>query len=257
MNRQISSITFFCLFFYSFVALTQTPSSKPDYLGDEETNILLRNEGAGGLFAHQNGWGGFYRRGKNLTGYKKRMLEVEFATMKHPKEYSIVNPSFDGASSFVYGKMNSVFLLRGGYGRQKVLFSKADRLGVEVKYSLYGGASFAFAKPVYLDIVHPSSIPYSYDVTSERYDPAVHRNIEEIYGKSSFTTGLGSTVIYPGLYAKFALNFEYGMYHNSIKALETGVVIDGYPRNIPMMAYNKNRNYFVSFYIAFMYGSKW
>lgn len=240
------------LFVYPLITFGQN-SAFPD----DETSIRLKNEAVGGVLVHQNGWGGFFRKGKHMTAYKKKMYDLEVVTYKHPKEYSIINPSYESASSFVYGKLNSLLILRTGIGIQKVLYSKADRAGVEVKYSYYGGVSWGIVKPVYLDILHASSEPYEYEINPEKYNEVRHSSIDSIYGKSSFGYGLTDLKLYPGVYGKFGLNFEYGTYNETVKAIEAGIIIDAYPKAIPIMAFIPNNNIYFSFYISFMYGGRW
>ena len=43
--------------------------------GQEEVNILYRNEASGGLVVHSNGFGVTFKRGWHLTGYKKHLLD--------------------------------------------------------------------------------------------------------------------------------------------------------------------------------------
>ncbi|MFH0867027.1 MAG: hypothetical protein V1904_12595, partial [Bacteroidota bacterium] len=95
-------------------------------IGDTAVNdakILLRKEKSGFVMLHTSGIGLGYRSGKHITGYKKRMFEIEITGMKHPKEIKSINPYFDNAKSYVYGKENYFFILRGGMGRQKVINS--------------------------------------------------------------------------------------------------------------------------------------
>ncbi len=243
------------LFFFLLGVFPLLTSAQAQSLPDDETHRHFKKEAVGGLVVHQNGWGAIFRRGTHLTGYKKRMFEIEAVSLTNPKEYDVVNPAY--ANPFSYGKLNSVLDLRTGIGIQKVLYSKADRSGVEVKYCYYGGFSWAIAKPVYLDVLHPTSIASNPDIVSEKYNPERHTFVDSIYGKSSFSSGLGDMKLYPGLYGKLGLNFEYGADDDVVKAVEAGIVVDYFPRAIPIMAYIPNNNIYFSFYISFMYGGRW
>jgi hypothetical protein len=68
---------------------------------------------------------------------------------------------------------------------------------------------------------------------------------------------MDKTSIYPAGYAKFALSFEYADRYNDLKAIETGVVADMYPKAIPMMAFNKLQQVYVSVYLKMIWGKKW
>jgi hypothetical protein len=182
------------------------------------------------------------------------MFEIEAQNFKHPKEVKTVNPYYESAKGFVYGKLNSVLLLRGGAGHQNVIYQKSDKKSVEIRYSYFIGATLAFAKPVYLEIILPNTDPP--DLATQQYDPS-RDSINEIYGKAHFFTGINKTKIYPAGYAKLALSFEYADRYNAIKAIETGIVGDFYPKAIPMMAFNKKQNIYVQLYLKIIWGKKW
>jgi hypothetical protein len=246
------------LCFISFSAAGFSQETKDDLTrlkNGEDLNVLYRNEASFGIFAHTNaGFGIAYRRGIHVTAKRKRMFEIEAQNFKHPKEVKTVNPYYENAKGFVYGKLNSVLLVRGGVGIQNVIYDKSDKKSVEIRYSYFLGATLAFAKPVYLEIIQPNTDPPK--PSSMQYDP-VRDSITDIYGKSPFFTGISKTKIYPAGYAKLALSFEYADRYNGIKAIETGVVADFYPKAIPMMAFNKNQNIYVQLYLKIIWGKKW
>ena len=62
---------------------------------------------------------------------------------------------------------------------------------------------------------------------------------------------------HPGGYAKLGLTFEYADLDDDIKAIETGVTVDVYPKVIPIMATAKNQQVYVNLYINFLWGRKW
>jgi hypothetical protein len=257
-------VSFFILVLFSLALQAQDSSVvvalKPIEAGDEAT-ILYRKEASGGITIHSNGWGLTFKSGKHETGFRKRMLDFEVISMTHPKEYRTTNPYYDGAKSYIFGKLNHVFLVRGGWGYQNILFSKAERSGVEVRYNYYGGIDLGIAKPVYLDIlqIDPLNPSDSFKiVVTKRYDPNdEEQTIENIYGSASFFTGFGKMKIYPGVYGKFAINFEYAGWQRKIAAIETGMMVDFFPEAIPIMAYNKNENVYFNFYISILWGGKW
>ncbi len=221
----------------------------------EEKPPLMKNEFTLGATVHTSGWGALFRRAKNVTGYKKRFYEIEVVGMKDPKEVRTVNPYFDNAKSYYYGKLNTLTIIRLGIGKQHVLFSKAEKGGVEVRLNYSGGFALGLAKPVYLNILHEIS-PGEYLVEVERYDPAVHR-VDSIYGRASFLEGFGEIKPYPGGYAKLGFAFEYGSHTTNIKCIEAGVCMDAFATNIPIMAYIDNEQFYFNFYINFVFGRKW
>lgn len=219
-----------------------------------DNKILYRKERSAFITVHTGGWGLGYRTGKHITGYKKRMFEFEAVGMKHPKEIKMTS-YYENSRSFIYGKLNSIFIIRGGYGRQRILNSKPYWGGVEVRFLWFGGVSLAIAKPVYLYVVRYVDDNGNQEVVTERYDPYKH-SIDEIYGKASFFKGFDKLSIYPGAYLKTGLSFEYGADDRFLKSLECGLTGDIYPKAVPIMAFNKNNNYFLSLYLALHIGKR-
>jgi hypothetical protein len=233
-----------------FVCQTQ------DIMGAENgtnLNVLYRNEATGKVFANTRGFGISYRRAKHVTEKTRSFYEIEAQTLKHPKEVKITGVAQD-RKRFVYGKLNSVFLLRGDVGFQNTIFSKADHKAVEVRYSYAIGPVFAFAKPYYLQ--------RNNNFRNELSQPPVKFNTEtftpdSIIGRGQFTDGLSEIKIYPGATAKFNLSFEYAPYTNLIRAIETGISLDYFPKALPIIARNPAENFIVTFYVGFVFGRKW
>jgi hypothetical protein len=253
MFRKILSLL--SLTFFSAAAFSQELKDDLSRLQNgEDVNVLYRNESSFGIYGHSaGGFGLAYRRGQHVTGKRKRMFEVEAQNFKHPKEVKSVNSYFENSKGFNYGKLNSFLIVRPGVGYQNVLYQKSDKKSVEIRYSYFVGAALAFAKPVYLEIIRDQQQSV---VSTERYDPEEH-SIDMIYGKAPFFKGIDKTKIIPGGYAKLALSFEYADRYNSIKAIETGLVFDIYPKVLPMMAYNKNQQVFASLFLKIIWGKKW
>jgi len=210
----------------------------------------------GGIVVHSSSWGADLRTGKHKTGTRKRFWEAEFVGMKDGKEYKY-NPNYDNSKSYVYGKLNYFYILRLGKGIQKIINHKPFWGGVEVRYVGFAGLSLGITKPVYLYILNISNNIYEgYTLTEEKYDPAKH-DLDNIYGRAPFTKGLDQLHLYPGIYGKFGFNFEYGANDKFVKAIEVGAVVDSYFQNIPIMAYAKNKSYFVSLYFSVNFGGRY
>lgn len=255
MNFRAGILTFFISAFVTFSFAQENPN---EY--QEEKPVRLQNEASFGFLIHSNGLGIEGKRGFMLTYNKKWFLESQLVGMKHPKEIKTINTRFDNPKSFIYGKMNTLTILRLAVGQQHVIYGKADRTGVEIRVNYSGGASIGFAKPVYLIIDHSGPNPEDpINQVEEKYDPNNSRqnNVDNIVGRAPFTRGLDELQPYPGLFMKTGLNFEYGANHEDIKALEVGVAVDAFAKEIPIMAFTKNKQFFLSFYITLIYGQKW
>jgi hypothetical protein len=226
----------------------------------EDVNILFRNEAEGGITIHSNGFGIAFKRGWHKTGYKKEMLDIEFVSMRHPKQYKQANPDYPDSRPFFFGKLNFAYFLRGGYGRQNILFGKAEKSGVEVRVNYYGGLTIGITKPVYLDVL----VDYPYDsllkqVETRQYDPEdpLQQTPENIYGPGPYFQGIDQLKFYPGAFAKLALSFEYAGWQQKVTAIETGIVLDGFLKEVPIMANIDNNRFYFNFYITLLWGGKW
>jgi hypothetical protein len=216
--------------------------------------VLLKKELTGGITLHNLGMGFNIRKGVNKTFFNSRIIEFELVSMKHPKQVRVINPYYYDAKSYVYGKLNHVYILRAGFGFKKLLNRKPYWGGVELRALYMGGISLAFAKPIYLIFWDET---YTYKKV-EKYNPDnVYHNSEYIYGRAAFVEGLGEIRVYPGVYAKAGLNFEFGALNSKIRALEAGAVFEYFPVAIPIMAFNPAQNAFITFYLNFSLGKRY
>ncbi len=217
--------------------------------------FFLRKELAFKLMAHSLGFGTGVISTYSPTVFKKRIFEAEILNMKARKEVKLVYPYADNSKSYVYGKLNYVFLLRAGMGYQHQLNRKPYWGGVEVRYFYHAGLSLGFAKPIYLYIINYSPAYDDYTLTTERYDPDLHF-ADNIYGRAPFGKGFDQLSVYPGLYGKFGFSFDFGADHDRVKTLETGLVVDGYPKAIQIMAFNDPVNLFINVYLSLHLGKR-
>jgi hypothetical protein len=221
-----------------------------------QAKIQYKHQASFAPLIHTRGFGFEYRRGKHLTGTRQFMYEAGFVGMKSQKETKVQNQVFDNSRGYVYGKLNSVAVLRPAVGIQNVLYSKENKGAVELRLSYFAGPSLALAKPVYLYILKTTAVQFEFDRVTERYDPDKHTT-SNIYGKAPFTRGMNEISIYPGAFAKVALSVEHSGDDELIRAIETGITLDVYPKTVPIMANDQNKPYFLTLYLSLHYGRKW
>jgi hypothetical protein len=219
---------------------------------NEEQKVFFRNEKTFAILLNTDGFGLSYREGKRINYLNKKLLEFEFSTLKDAKEVKISNPYIETPGTFVFGKLNSVFLIRGGIGRQHEIYKKADQGGVAIRYFYTGGPVISFAKPIYYKILDPIS-QYEYQIKEEKFDI---KTIDPsmIYSKSSFFKGLNETKILPGIFAKGGFNFEYSKQDKIIHAIELGAQVNLFPKEIPIMATTSNKAIFFSLFASYRFG---
>jgi hypothetical protein len=221
-------------------------------------NELLRHEWSAAALLHIDGFGISAKNVKAITYYRKWFYEGDLVTMKHPKEIRTINQYYPNTKSFIYGKMNSLYIFRAGVGMQRILNREPFwDSGLEVRMVYSAGLSLGLAKPVYLYIIkdQPSMIGNT-SLSLEKYKPNKH-GIWDIQGRGPFTKGFDEIKPYPGAYAKLGFNFEFASERSRIRALEAGAVIDLYPTPIPIMAKVDNKQLFLSFYLSFHIGNRY
>ena len=231
-------------------------SAQDEIVIDTSKNIILLREASGGIMLHTQGWGLRFSKGYNKTEFRKRMLVIEFLEMQSPKQIRTINPYFTNSKSYVYGKLNAVYMLRGTYGIHRLLNRKPYWGGVELRFLYMGGVTLGFTKPIYLYILEPSPQFYEYTIVEEKYDPNRHY-VDNIYGRASFTKGFDEIGFYPGFHTKIGLDFDFGVYRSKVKSLEVGAIIDVFPRAIPIMAFNDPDYYFLTFFFSFNFGKRY
>ena len=250
MLKHLILISILMILLSSQAAIAQEESEN-DTVSDI---VLMEKQWTLGLLVHTNGWGVRLRSGKNITFLRQRMWELEYSTYKSPKEIRLINPMFSDAKSYIYGKLNYVSFLRGGIGFQHILNRKPYWGGIQLSAIYYGGISIGITKPMYLYIIHIKSIN-EYEITEEKYNPNIHF-VEDIYGRGSFLSGITQLGLYPGIYLKGGLEFEFGTKNKRINSLEAGGTLDFSPIPIPIMAYNPKQSFFITLYLSISFGKR-
>jgi len=252
MKLLVLPIGFILCLFSAFSSCAQVTGQTGN-----EPGFILKREYSFHLTAHSEGLGLGFRWGQQSTVNSQRFVDFDILNMKDPKEIKMGNVyMFDEAKKFVYGKENYIYISRIGLGSLKVLNEKPYWGGVDVRRFYSFGASIAMAKPTYLYILDQTTGTYYYDLVLQRYNPEVH-NLTNIYGRGPFLEGIGESKFYPGLYFKGGVSFEYGPEKSVVKYLEAGVAADVFIKKIPIMAFDNNRNYFITFYISANFGKRY
>ena len=55
---------------------------------------------------------------------------------------------------------------------------------------------------------------------------------------------------------KSKLGFDYGRYNEMVSAIEVGVMAEFYSKKLQQMVYEKDKNLFLSAYVAIMFGRR-
>jgi len=219
---------------------------------DEQQKVFFRNERSFAFLLNSDGIGVSYRGAKRIDFLNKRLLEIEAGTLKHPKEYK-QSTLYNQGGSFIFGKLNSTFYLRGSIGHQHELFKKADLGGIAIRYFYSAGPVLAIYKPIYYWVIYQTSIINKYETKEVKFDPSI-TGPQDIYSRASFTKGLNETKVLPGLFLKGGFNFEYSKDDKLIHAIEVGAQINAFPKKIPIMASSDNKSIFFSLFVSYRFG---
>jgi hypothetical protein len=241
-------VIIFILFLNNFL-IAQEIVLPTNYDNGTNLNIIYKNDISGQFYLHSRGIGLTFHQGRHITTNSRSFYELDVRSMSHPKQVKLTGEAQD-RRRFVYGKLNSVMIIGGSLGMQKTIFAKADNKSVEIRFAYSLGSIFALAKPYYIQVEKQSKY---ITFNNESFTPSKDR----ITGRAPFSKGLDELKIYPGINAKFNISFEYAPYTNLIRAVETGLSLDYFPKALPMMARNPSENFLLTLRVGFVFGMKW
>jgi hypothetical protein len=219
---------------------------------DTQTRVMLRDERTFGGFLNSNGWGLNYRYGYWRNARNQFIIDGDFAYVKHPKEVKTSVSYNYNTYRYVYGKKNLFWELKGTAGWQKELYRKIDRNGISIRIYYAGGVSLGFTKPIYYKVFTTSPIGEVIYEEYLKFDPSIHQNL--IGGRGPFFRGFDELKVYPGLYGKTGFSFEYSKKDAILHALEAGVSLTAYYKEIPIMATEKNNFIFFTLHVGYRFG---
>lgn len=249
--------------------------SGQNYYDDDLKGIVYNKEFTVDLKLHTHGFALGVNFGTLKTFYRTDFFNFEIGELKHPRE---VRQNFDFqpipsgkvSRAFSFGKQNSFFVLRGGFGQKRYFSEKAKRRGLAIGLSYEAGPSLGLVKPYYLELIKldtdPNDPSTNVNIVSERFS---EDNLDEfldankIFGYSGFSKGLGEISVMPGGHAKFAVHFDWGAFDEFVKAIEAGVMVDFYFKKIPIMVESdrlnniENQPYFFNLYLNLQLGKRW
>lgn len=220
---------------------------------DDQKRVMYRDESSYGGFLNSNGFGFNYRYGFWRNARNQFILDGDLTYVKHSKEVKTTVAYDYQSHRYVFGKQNLFWELKGMAGWQKELYRKHDKTGISVRMFYSGGLSVGFLKPLYYEVYSFSSIGEAVSVEDMKFDPAIHQT--QIGGRGPFFMGFDELRIVPGLTAKTGLSFEYSQRDAILHALEAGVSLTIYPKEIPIMATEKNSFLFFNLIVGYRFGN--
>jgi hypothetical protein len=173
---------------------------------------------------------------------------LELSNVKHPKEVRF--RTFIG-NSYIWGKQNYLYAVRPNYGREYVLFKKAQQQGVQVSALGAIGPSLGIVAPYYIEV--------AVDAVSsvrEPFDPTVHVNQSSLLGTGRLLQGITESQLELGAHVRLGLNFEFGAFRSNVTGVEIGVMHEAYQNEIIIIPTASNRSQFTSAYATLYFGRR-
>lgn len=215
--------------------------------------------------ANSNGWSGnvFYekRLGYKVTGF----WTLSFSEIKHEKQIkeqaaSNAYPQLGNPSPFVFGKINNLYTLQLGYGRDVLLLPSVAEGNISVSFRYDGGFSLAMLKPYYLKLIYTDNVNDIAYLKEEKYSSSnadKFLNSGAILGASKWSKGLGETDYVPGLYLEGAVAIMPGNAKAFIQLITLGINAAYYAKSLPIMADEKAFPYQISLFAGLDIGKRW
>ena len=250
MNR----ILFFLFFLMVFCLQVYSQEDRIN----EYSSTSYDNALSYGITLHSNGFGIGLQYLSNHTFNRNYICNFDILTLKHPKETKVVNPMYDNARPYVFGKMNSVILFRPGLGNQFIIADKENPIGIRINLNFVAGVDITLLKPVYLSIIYVDDFGVE-TIKTEKYNPdnPIHNDQNRIKGSSSWFEGLGSSKLVYGAFLKTSMSFEWSKNEETYRLLEIGVMGELFPDPLPVFAYIPNKNLFVNVFAHISLGKLW
>jgi len=263
-------ISIYILIMFCWTATAQAQRIiQPKMIEFDWKGIVYKYEKSFEFRLHENGWAMAYNNGTVKSYDQSKFYQFEIGSTKDPREQrqntnSVIN-FFKRSRSFIYAKQNTMINVRFGIGKKKYLSEKAKRRGVAVGYTYEIGPSLAILKPYYLELQYNTIGEDNFPITElkeEKYTgdneaKFLNQNGNDIFGASSYFKGFDELFFRVGAQGKMGAHFALGAFDKYVRAIETGVMIDVFPRKIPILIETedyKNQNVFLRLYLSIQLG---
>ena len=175
---------------------------------------------------------------------------LELSNVKHPSEVRFVGQTGAG---FTYGKSHHLYAIRLQYGREKLLFRKANQQGVQISAMAAAGPTIGLEAPYYLSI---GDGRYEQFQAVPGTNPPTFPGPQRYLGPGKLFQGLGESSIVPGINTKASILFEFGTYRSNVAGIEAGVMFEAFTREIIIVPTQPNNSLYSSVFFTLFWGSR-
>lgn len=216
--------------------------------------------------ANSNGWSGCIYYFKRIDEKQEQVFSLSFSEIKHEKQIKqqdIKNPypELGSPSPYIFGKINNLYTLQLGHGREFILLPGVIDGNISVGMRLTGGLSLAMLKPYYLRIVYEeyTQLPPTLLLEEEKYS---NENEEAFLktgnklGASPWGKGIGETKYIPGAFLEAAVVIEPTPAKWFIQTITIGTNWSAYAKKLPIMAKTKAYQWQASVFVGLCIGKR-
>lgn len=214
-----------------------------------------------------NGWSAslYYLKKKNkLTN---NLWQLHFSEIKHEKQIKQQGsnkafPQLGNAGLYIFGKINNLYTLQLGYGKEKLLLPDVLEGNISISFRYSGGLSLAMLKPYYLKLIY---VDYS-----QPGDPAILKeqkysagnsdhflNNGDVLSAAKWSKGLDDIQYIPGLFAEACFVITPSKSKSFIQVVTLGANVAYYTKELPIMADHKAYPYQASLFAGLAIGKRW
>jgi len=219
-----------------------------------------------GAKANTNGWSGCIYRLKKIKGTTtSKFWQISFSEIKHDKQIKeqgtgLSTLSLGNPSPFVFGKINNLYTLQVGLGKEQLLLPAVVEGNISVSFRYNCGLSLAMLKPYYLKLVYTDNASGSPYLKEEKFDStnsAKFLNANSILGASKWSKGLNEISYVPGIYFDAAIAIQPGKNKLFVQVITLGANVAIYDRSLPIMADQQAYPWQASLFAGLALGKRW
>lgn len=196
------------------------------------------------------------------------LWQLRFNEVKGEKEVAqqrdnTAFPQLGQGTPYIFGKLNNLYTLQLGYGRENLLLPGILEGNVSIGFRYGGGFLLAMLKPYYLNLLYVdySTSPATAISKEEAYADAnkdYFLNPATILGKGRWKSGLNAMEYIPGIFGEAALVIEPGKGKGAfIQTITLGLSAAFYNSNLTIMAEQKAYPFEGCLFATLELGKRW
>ncbi len=226
----------------------------------------LNTNGWTGTLIYQKPVGSIYERKRGRHAGQSQYFQLSFSEVKHEKEIkqqkeNTAFPELGPSSPFIFGKINQLYLLQLGYGREQLILPGVLEGNISVSFRYGGGFSLAMLKPYYLKLINVEYTPDQVvSVQEEKYsseNAELFLKRDNILGASKWSKGVGDIKYVPGAFLEGAFVIVPSKNKTFIQQITLGGQVSVYTRRLTIMAERKSQSFQGALFVGLSLGKRW